>query len=312
MNSRLSKSIPHFAQIRFQDGKKYLWNPILKKKFINRPEERVRLELVEYFILEAGFSPHRLSFESPVNLPRDKSSSRTDIIAYDDKFKPLLLVECKSRDVVPNQISAIQLARYQQQINAPYTLLTNGIWDYWFDTSAEHTTSEPLRPLEDIPELFQPKFKVDRDFDYWQKRGFAGENSSEEVREFLLKSCTSLFVEPEHYVFFLRLNITAPHHYLENHYAIFDLEDGLKIAISFSATPAGETLLNVILNEGNMNRAFISASLDKISKGEKLNTEIHSEKNGLRIDLREEMDFKFELNVIDFISDFKEILLQYS
>src|SRR5690554_7562505 len=125
MQNYSSKTRFHYPQITFRDGKKYLWNPILKKAYVNRPEERVRLQLVEYFTQTAGISPHKISFESPVKTPIDKTQSRTDIIIYDENFKPLVLAECKSRDIILDEKAAKQAARYFQQINSPYILLSN-------------------------------------------------------------------------------------------------------------------------------------------------------------------------------------------
>lgn len=312
MKSNLSKAIPHFAQFRFQDGKKHLWNPILKKKFKNRPEERVRLELVEYLTLETGFPSQRIAFESPLKLQRDSFSSRADLIAYDDKYKPLLLVEVKARSVTTSQITALQAARYQQVVKAPYILLTNGTLDYWFDMEEALTQKGSIDPMEEVPQIFQPQRLVVRDLDYWQSRGFAGGSSHERTNEFLLRSCSSLFVDPDHYVLFPKFDITAPNHYLENYYAFLPLEADYNVAVAFTATPAGYTLLNIILSKGVVSQSFLSVSLDRVADGESFNCEVYTGQKEIKLDIRAAIDFHLSGNVMDFIASFKELLLQLS
>lgn len=156
----------HFPQYVFRDGTKLLWNPVLKKSFVDRPEERVRLQIVDYLILEAGFSASRISFESPVNLPRDKSASRTDIICFDKDFKPFLLAECKAPEIALNEKASVQIARYNQKVKAPFLLITNGLEDLWFDTQSDSVSS-----LSHIPEKFNARSTVKRDFEYWNKEG---------------------------------------------------------------------------------------------------------------------------------------------
>ena len=128
----ISSGLKHYPQIRYKEGSKFLWNTILKKKYKQRPEERVRLKCIEYLILEAGFSKNRISLESPVSLSGDKSSSRTDVLCYDDHFNPLLLVECKAPNIQLDDKTAIQIASIT--LNKCPLLVTNGLRDFWFHT----------------------------------------------------------------------------------------------------------------------------------------------------------------------------------
>ncbi|MEX0722145.1 MAG: type I restriction enzyme HsdR N-terminal domain-containing protein [Balneolaceae bacterium] len=311
----LSKALLHYPQFRFRDERKLLWNPILKKVFANRPEERVRLELIDYLTLEAGFSLHRISFESPVKLPNDKTSSRTDIICYDDDFKPLLLVECKSGDIKLDEKAALQVARYNQKVGAPLVLVSNGLLDFWFGHEAlgpESQGKNSFLQLEKIPKPFTSKNEIERNFQYWQGRGFTGSKSHPDTRSFVLNSCNALFTQLHQPVKFLNFDDFSPELSMAHYYRIFGLEEHIKIGISLSATPYGGTRLNVILNRQGANVAFLSSSLDLIARKEKANTEIHSEKGVMHLDLREEGNFNFEGKIADFISLFKELLIQNS
>ncbi len=137
----------HFPRVVFRDGQKLLWNPILKKAYINRPEERVRLRIMESLLLDAGWSPHRVTFELPVNLKRDEASKRADILCYNHDFEPVLLIECKAENVPISEKTSLQITRYNSKIRAPYLMMSNGITDYFFSSgkgsSPEHLHNRP-------------------------------------------------------------------------------------------------------------------------------------------------------------------------
>ncbi|MBD3616845.1 MAG: type I restriction enzyme HsdR N-terminal domain-containing protein [Gracilimonas sp.] len=303
----LSKALSHFPQFRFRDGQKRLWNPILKKTFVNLPEERVRLALIDYLVLEAGFSAHRISFESPVKLEGDKSSSRTDIICYDNDFKPLLLVECKAPEVKLDEKAAIQVARYNQKVGAPYVLVSNGVLDFWFETKKGE-----VKHLQEVPAPFQIKNKVENNFRYWGERGFIGEKLPPEARAFATNSCKELFGNSHQPIKFLKFDDYSPEFALGHYYRIFGLQENVKVAVSSSANPFGGTRLNTVLNQNGANTAFFSSSIDLIAEGEKVNTEIHSGTGTFEVDLSRKTGFNFTKKITDLASDFYKLLLKHS
>ena len=93
----------HYPQFIFRGTEKKLWNPITKKDYKNRPEERVRLRIIEYLIEELKWSKNKISTEAPLKLPTDKGVSRTDVVCYDDRFEPYLLIECKAESIQINE-----------------------------------------------------------------------------------------------------------------------------------------------------------------------------------------------------------------
>lgn len=303
----LSKALSHYPQFRFHDGLKRLWNPVLKKTFVNLPEERIRLALIDFLILEAGFSPHRISFENPVKLQGDKSASRTDIICYDKDFKPLLLVECKAPDVRLDEKAAIQVTRYNQKVRAPLVLVSNGMLDFWFEID-----DEQILALQEIPEFFQTKNEVERNLGYWEERAFIGEKLHPEARTLAVNWCQNLYEEAHQPVKFLLFDDYSPEFALGHYYRIFGLEDNTKIAVSLSANHFGGTRLNMVLNQGGANTAFCTASLDLIAEGESHNAEIHSAKGVFEIDLRKETGFNLRVKSGSLITEFRDVLLQYS
>lgn len=296
----------HFPQYVFREESKLLWNPILKRSFVDLPEERVRLQLVEYLILEAGFSSSRISFESPVNLPRDKSASRTDIICYDKDFKPLLLVECKAPDISLSEKTSVQIARYNQKIGAPLLLVSNGVDDFWFDSS-----SESINKLQEIPLEFNPVSDIQRDFEYWSKRGFIGNKSHPKSRKWILESCDFLYSSANNsFPKYFKFDGASHELYLPNYYKIFEVDSSTKLAISLTATPFGATKLNCVLNVNGENRALLSSSLDLVATKDSKNTTIQSGSGTVNFDLNKVTSFGFEKPVSELVELLPKLLTE--
>ncbi len=282
----------HYPQVVFQEEEKFLWNPILKKPYKHLPEERVRLAFIEYLTLEAGFSKNRISFESPIHLPGDKGSSRTDILCYNEQFKPLLLVECKSRDVFLNEKTALQIARYNQQINAPFLLVTNGLQDYWYIRKGPH-----LKQLPEAPNDFYSKNENNRDYDYWSRRGFSGKVSSIDQENWIIRNCQELYTRKNSTVHYLKFKGSQLELELANYYRVFSAGEDFNLAVATSSTPEGTTKLTIVMNRNNFNVGIVSISLDSIINEEAENATLLNEKGITRFDAVEELGFSFDQDV---------------
>lgn len=299
----LSRSLYHYPRITFKEDAKKLWNPVLKKSFKNLPEERVRLKLLDYLIEEAGFSRNRISFESPVELPRDKSKSRTDLICYDEDFKPLLLVECKAPEVQLDEKVALQISRYNTEVGAPLLLVTNGLRDFWF-----RAEDEELTYLEEAPAPFNPKKKPDPDFGYWVDRGFAGSKSHPEIRKWVTESCIKLYIESTNPARFFSFEGTAPELGLANYYQVYMQEEHKRLAIALTSTPFNATRLNAILNLEGQNVALLSSSLDLVASEEEKNTFLQSAKGMEQLDLKAEIGFNLQDNLLTYTTALSELM----
>lgn len=251
----------HFPQIRFRDGEKQLWNPVLKKRYKDLPEERVRLALVDYLHLEAGFSYKRISFESPVKLAGDKNTSRTDLICYDEQFRPHLLVECKAPQVALTEAVLHQAARYNAQIQAPFLLITNGKTDLWADLRG----ASPVVLMEK-PEPYRTSRKPSRDISYWSERGFMGSSTEAQLQHTLRILLTGLFEDADRFYPYLDLAEKVPFAWPSGYYHIAgDGEQAL--ALSLHATPEQGTILTAILNINGQNVSFLRIDLDALQQG---------------------------------------------
>ena len=304
----ISKAYNNYPRFVFQKDEKSLWNPILKKAFKNRPEERVRLQLIEYLTGEADFPKSRISFETPVKLAKDKGTSRTDIICYDEDFKPLLLVECKAPEIHLSEKTARQIGRYNREIEAPYLLISNGKKDVWFEV-----TPGSVSQLCFTPKPFVNKREHIKNFGYWNERGFIGSKSDPETRSWLVKTSSFLYDSdnPEN-IKFLNFNHTPPVLALANYYRVFHINDKTRLAIALGSTPFGSTNLNVVLNVEGINTALLSTSLNLIEQGEKANTVLQTAKGTKQIDLIEKTGFSFSVPFLKFEPALSEYLQRFS
>jgi hypothetical protein len=172
----------HYPQITYRNNERLLWNPVMKKPAVNLPEERVRLRFVEALLHESSVSPARIATEKGLYLGSEQAG-RTDILCYDRTVQPLLLVECKNEKIRLDEAAALQIGRYNYQIQAPFMVLTNGSEDYWFRRDGHSV----LTALDNPPESIIPGNKsTTRDAAYWMHRGFLGRETDQELQTGLL------------------------------------------------------------------------------------------------------------------------------
>ena len=88
--------------------------------------------MIEYLVREAGFSANRMSTEPPVPMQSTDHAGRQTFCVSMNFTGRCLLVECKAESVKLTEQTAVQAARYNRQIRAPYILLTNGVRDLLF------------------------------------------------------------------------------------------------------------------------------------------------------------------------------------
>lgn len=238
-----SRALHHYPQFIFEDGEKLLWNPIVKKVFKNRPEERIRLKVIEFLLHDLGWSSSKISTETPIKLPTDKGKSRTDIICYDTSFKPYILAECKAESISINEQTAQQIARYNSELQTPFLLLTNGLYDFWFDVSGSEIT-----PLSDFPHNHHEKAPdLYSGLKYWQSRGFIGKQLDASLKSWTIEHCKSLYVDGVNgqNVIFQEFDAAPAELFLPGYYRLAMAEDNSTYPICFSSTPTGATHIHV-------------------------------------------------------------------
>jgi len=260
MQSPAKNHYPHF---RFRSGEKKLFNPVLKKTFNNRPEERVRLRYVEYLIEEAGWKKNRIGFEIPVQLKQDPNKVRADLILYSSgNLTSFALIECKADSIKPGEQAAVQIARYNSSVKAPYLMVTNGDRDFWFKYS------EKKAEISTPPDILKSSRKPDyEDLSYWSDRGFISNESPSETHPFLILFLNTWFVNNGLSARYLNLNPPFLNHSAAHFYAIKSFGNKNKAALTMMDDGNGSTKMIITINNEDKNIGLIEwiAGSDAIS-----------------------------------------------
>ncbi|MDP4184453.1 MAG: type I restriction enzyme HsdR N-terminal domain-containing protein [Bacteroidota bacterium] len=101
----------------------------IRKKFITlTPEEWVRQHIVRYLTDDRKFPASLIAIECGLTINGLKM--RSDIVAYNKKGRPVLIVECKAPEVKISQQVFDQIARYNLQLQVDYLVVSNGLNHY--------------------------------------------------------------------------------------------------------------------------------------------------------------------------------------
>lgn len=124
----------------------YIYDQIRKKHIVLTPEEWVRQHIVHYLLVHKQYPQSLMRLEQGFTLY--KSARRADIICYNSKAEPLLLVECKAPDITISEQVFQQIAHYNIQLQAPYLFVSNGLQHY---ACAVNFESKSFEFLDEIP-----------------------------------------------------------------------------------------------------------------------------------------------------------------
>ncbi|RYZ16542.1 MAG: type I restriction enzyme HsdR N-terminal domain-containing protein [Sphingobacteriales bacterium] len=105
-------------------NQRYIFDIIRKKYVVLTPEEWVRQHILHYLCNDLQYPKGLISVEKEIKINNLKK--RYDIVVYDGEHKPWMLIECKEPQVQITDQTLQQLLRYQNILQCPYWLLTNG------------------------------------------------------------------------------------------------------------------------------------------------------------------------------------------
>ena len=104
--------------------KSTIWDPLRKKEVALTPEERVRQWCINVLVQQMQVPMHMMMSEAGFKL--GEKQYRADILVYDRKAQPLMVVECKRPEVELTQEVLDQAIRYNMVLNVRYMIITNG------------------------------------------------------------------------------------------------------------------------------------------------------------------------------------------
>ena len=133
-------------RIKSSENKTLIFDIIRKKYVVLTPEEWVRQHVLKFLLEEKKYPASLIAVEKQLKL--HTRTKRTDIVVYNRKGTPEVLIECKAPSVKITQETFNQIARYNLTANASYLMVTNGLEHYFCQID---TKNETYVFLKDIP-----------------------------------------------------------------------------------------------------------------------------------------------------------------
>lgn len=110
------------------DGIRHQW-------VVLTPEEWVRQNMTLYIAERLELPVTRFAIEAQIEYNGLKK--RCDTIIYDERIKPMIIVEYKQPKVEITQRTFDQVAVYNMKLNVPYLIVSNGLQHYMCQVDIE-------------------------------------------------------------------------------------------------------------------------------------------------------------------------------
>lgn len=133
-------------KIKSSENTQYIFDIIRKKYVVLTPEEWVRQHVIHYLIIIKGYPKSLIAVEKQLTI--NKLKKRFDILVFNKKGVPELIVECKSPSIKISQNAFDQIARYNLKLKADYLMVSNGLQHYFCNLD---TINEKYVFLKDLP-----------------------------------------------------------------------------------------------------------------------------------------------------------------
>jgi len=126
----INLNLPSYSfKIKNKENKLYIFDIIRKKNIMLTPEEWVRQHFIHYLIEEKKYPKSLIAIEKQLTI--NNLLKRTDILIFDNKGLPHIVVECKAPSIKISQNTFDQIARYNLKLQAKYLIVTNGLQHYY-------------------------------------------------------------------------------------------------------------------------------------------------------------------------------------
>ena len=143
---KLNLPIYHF-KLKKNKNKTYIFDQIRKKYMVLTPEEWVRQHFVKFLIDEKKYPVSLIAIEKQLTINNLKK--RSDILVFNAKGIPDIIVECKSPSIKITQDTFDQIARYNLKLQANYLVVTNGLEHFYCKMDYEKETYIFLKEIPD-------------------------------------------------------------------------------------------------------------------------------------------------------------------
>lgn len=118
-------------KIQSHEGVYEVFDTIRKKWVVLTPEEWVRQNILQYLLITKKYPPSLMAVEKEIKLASLRK--RCDIVVYNRKSEPWMIIECKEMDVTLSEKTMEQILRYHIALPAKYLIITNGSFCFGFE-----------------------------------------------------------------------------------------------------------------------------------------------------------------------------------
>jgi len=137
--------------LKQSENKEYVFDIVRKQWVMLTSEEWVRQHLVHYLISRKNYPASLMKIEK--GLKQRTGKKRTDIVVYNNKAVPVMIIECKSVNVNLSQNTINQAANYNIDLKAPYLLVSNGMKHFIFFIDFANNKITQLKSIPDYKDL---------------------------------------------------------------------------------------------------------------------------------------------------------------
>lgn len=122
-------NLPDYTNYIKIDGTNQRIFDIIRKKYLKlTPEEWVRQNFILYLLKQLKYPKGLLAIEMELKL--NQLTRRCDIVVFNRKGAPKLIVECKAAHIKINQKTFDQIAEYNLKLRVDFLVVTNGLNHY--------------------------------------------------------------------------------------------------------------------------------------------------------------------------------------
>ena len=140
-------NLPTYSfNIKSRGEREWIFDIFRRDWYVLTPEEWVRQNFARYLCEVLGYPESLMLLEQRIT--HNGLTRRCDIVVYNRLGQPVILVECKAPEIVLNQKSFDQIARYNMVLGVNMLLVTNGLNHYCIQIDPLASTYSFLR---DIP-----------------------------------------------------------------------------------------------------------------------------------------------------------------
>ncbi|ANH84018.1 restriction endonuclease subunit R [Niabella ginsenosidivorans] len=134
-------------RIETRNGLPHIFDALRKKWLVLQDEEWIRQNFIQYLLKKMNYPKTLIALEKEIKV--GELRKRFDILVYDSRLRPWMLIECKAGQITLNENVLSQALRYNIALPARYLVITNGN-----ETMGWKKENDQLITIDRLPEFF--------------------------------------------------------------------------------------------------------------------------------------------------------------